>query len=230
MPKSAVQVARRSMVLASLVCRGFMDEKKNRYKAKSLHKRLLEWLTVMNLWEELEPAEEIVIRASLGELSEKEVISCTWYSEGLMVLSWALRRFELHRHDLQIDAFEVADSVCFLWDDADECIQVAQLRNSEELQAYRELCYAIHSRLTDFKRHKTKKNIKHWIDEQWLGVLRIDGTSVIVDNDLAIDGQSLINVNDERIRECESIAKERHRATIWLIENYPIYSLTPADT
>ena len=48
----------------------------------------------------------------------------------------------------------MAESLWFLGDDAADVVDTAQLLSPAELEACRELFYAVHCRLTDFRRHR----------------------------------------------------------------------------
>jgi hypothetical protein len=229
-PVAATRLARRSLVLAAVVCRGSIDSGAGQPEAESLHKRIVDWLTDLNLWDEAEPCEERILRAALGKLDAKEVIWSTWHAEGLAVLAWALNRLELPRHDEKVDPYTVTDSLWFLSEDAAELISTAKLPSPPEREACRELLYAIHCRLRDFTRNKDRENFTSWVEKAWITTLGLDPAQLIVQGDLAIDGKSITEVEESRLQECECVTCERHRAIIWLCGEYPIYSQTPVDT
>ena len=187
-------------------------------------------MTGLNLLREVEPSEEKILRTPLGGLEPKEVIKATWGVEGLAVLAWALNRLALPRHDEKVDSYAVTDSLWFLSEDANEVISTASLRSLAELEACRELLYAIHCRLRDFARNRSRKNFTTWVEKTWISTLRLDSAHMIAHDDLAIGDKAISEVEDNRLQECELITRERHRAIIWLFEGYPIYSQTPVDT
>lgn len=229
-PQSAIRVARRSLVLSAVICRASIDNNASHPDAESLHNRVLDWLTQLNLWDEVEPDEEQMLRAPRGTLDAKEVIQSTWYVEGLAILTWALNHFEFPKHDEQVDAYEVTDSLWFLDESAADIIANAELRSPVELEACHELLYAVHCRLRDFARYGKPKDFTQWIEKTWLDALNLEAAQLIAQNDLAIDGKAISKAEEDRLRECNSITLERHRAIIWLVEGYPIYSETPVDT
>jgi hypothetical protein len=230
MPMGAARVARRSLILAAVVCRGSIDSGAGDAEAESLHKRIPEWLSELGIWDEVEPSEEKVLRAPLGGLAANDVIRVTWYAEGLAVLAWALNRLEFPRHDEKVDPYAVSDSLWFLSEDAAEVISTAKLRGPTEFEACRELLYAIHCRLRGVIRNKRQENFTSWLKRAWIDTLRLDAAHLIVHNDLAIDDKAIYEVEDTRLQECEWVTCERHRAIIWLLGGYPIYSQTPVDT
>jgi hypothetical protein len=226
----AIRVARRSLVLAAVVCRASIERNAGHPEAASLHNRILEWLTKLDLWDAVESSEEKILHTSLGKLEQQDVLRATWYVEGLAILAWTLKQFEFPRHDQEVDPVEVADAVWFLSEDAEELIRTARLRDPTELEACRELLYAIHSRLRDFIRSRGRKNFTRWIEKTWIDVLRLEATHLIVDDDLGIDDKPISEAEDYRIQECMHITFERHRAINWLFGGYPSYSQTPVDT
>jgi hypothetical protein len=229
-PISASRVARRSLILAAVVCRGAIDSGAGQPEAECLQKRILGWLTGSDLWGEVEPSEEEILRTPLGRLETKDVIRATWYAEGLAILAWALDRLGFPRHDQKVDPYAVTDAAGFLGEEAAEVISTAKLRNRAELGACRELLYAIHARLRDFARSKDRKNFASWVEREWIDTLGLDAADLIVDDDLAIDGEVISYAEVSRLHECEWITCERHRAIIWLLGGHPIYSQTPVDT
>ena len=227
---SVVRIARRSFVMAAVVCCGAISDDADQPEVQSLHNDILEWLTLLDLWTEVEPDEERILRATPGTLKEADVIQAVWYSEGLAIFAWALNRMELPSHDEQVDPPIVADAVLFLSDEANEAISTAHLRHPSEIEAYSELLYAIHSRLRNFNRNKSRKNFSNWIAAAWIDTLSLDVSHLIVDSDLAISGKPIgdATVNDRQ--ECASITYERHKAIIWLLDGYTSYSQVSVDT
>lgn len=228
--KSANRVVRRALVLSALVCRGSIEKGAADPDAEAVHDRLLSWLTQLTLWDEVEPSEETMLRAPLGQLKPKDVIQAIWYVEGLAVLAWALKYFEFPKHDEQVDLFVVTDSLWFLDDAAEDVITNAELRSQVELEACREVLYAIHCRLRDFARHGDQKDFAKWVETEWLDSLGLNAAELFADNDLAIDGIAISEAKEERLQEVNSITLERHRAIIWLVEGYANYTQTPVDT
>lgn len=229
-PVEATRVARRALVLAAVVCRGSIDRDAGQPEAESVRNRVLDWLTRLGLWDEVEPWEENVLRADIGKLEAKEVIQSTWYAEGLAVLAWALNRLDLPRHDEKVDPYAVTDSLWFLSEGAADVIRTARLRSELELKACRELLYAIHCRLRDFARHKSRKDFTSWVEQAWMAALKVGAAQLIVQGDLALNGKPIAGVKESCLQEGEWLTRERHRAIIWLYEGYPIYSQTPVDT
>ena len=226
----ATKVARRALVLASVVCRGAIEEGVGNPDAEVLHPRLLTWMTELNLWDEAEPSEKKLLHTPLGQLEQKEQIQSVWYVEGLAVLAWSLRQFEFPPHDDEVHPNDVTDAVGFLGDDASEFINSARLRNRTQLNACLELMYAVHVRLRNFLRQRSSKNFTEWVELKWIEALRLKVTDLFVGNDLAIDNKPISEVDEKRVQACTDITFERHRAIIWLLEGHSKYSETPVDT
>ena len=228
-PHSASKAARRALILATVVCRGSIDHGAGDLDAESLYVRIPDWLTRQMLWDVVEPNEEAMLRAPLGMLEAKDVLWATWYVEGLAVLAWALKYFEFPKHEEQVEPYVVANALWFLDEHAGHVITDAELRKPAELEACRELLYAIHCRLRYYVRSRTPVDFTHWIEKEWLDILGVNADELIVHNDLAIDGKAISEVKEERLQELMSIIQERSRAIIWLVDGYAGYSQTPVD-
>lgn len=229
-PLTATRVARRSLVLSAVVCRASIERGVTDSEAQSLHGRIIDWLTRLNLWDEVELSEEAMFRAPLGLLTSSDVIQASWYVEGLAVLAWTLKYLEFPVYGEQVDAHTVTDALWFLNEYAEDIITSAELRSTEELEACREFFYAVHSRLRDHVRNNVPRDFTRWVEEEWLKLLGIDAGALFAQNDLAIDRKSISETNTERLQEFMTITLERHRAIIWLVEGYASYSKTPVDT
>ena len=226
----ATRVARRALILAAVVCRASIDRSAGESGVGALHDRVLEWLTRLGLWADMEPFETELLRAPLGTLKDQEVVRATWYVEGLVILAWALQECEFPFHDLKVDPYAVTDSVWFLSEDADAFLQNATLQGGAKLAACRELLYAVHVRLRDWLRHRKPKDFTGWIESNWLDELGVDAAPLVAGGDLAIDSLPISTAESDRVQECSSILFERQRAILWLLGDYPSYSQTPVDT
>lgn len=224
------RVARRALVMSAVVSRGSIDAGVGQAEAESLPERILKWLEQLELEASIEPPEYDILHAPLGKLTDKQVIEATWSVEGLSIMSWALCQLDLPRHDQQVDPYVVAESLRFLREDAAELIESEQQRSNVELEAYRELVYAIHCRINAYARKKERADFTRWVEQAWLDMLAIDPAQLIVDGDLSIDGMPIGDIKPDRLQSCGWVANERHRASIWLLGGYPVYSNTPVDT
>lgn len=227
---TATRTARRSLVLAAVVCRASIEMNAADPEAEALHVRVIDWLTHLNLWDEVEPDEQVLLRSPLGQLNSNSVIQTSWFVEGLAVLAWVLRLLDFPQLGEQVDLYAITDAVWFLHDAARDVVASAELRGPAELEACRELLYAVHSRLRDFACNKHHEDITRWIEKSWLDLLDLDASAIIVNDDLAIDGKIISEVETSRLQEFESIICERHRAIIWLLEGPEVYSEVTVDT
>lgn len=223
-------VAKRALALAAYSCRGYLESGQGNPEAQSVQNRMIGWVAQLNLTEQLGNFEWQAIHAPLGSLPTGLASEMTWEVEGLAVLIWALQRGKIPEYDSQLDPYEVTDSVYFLGDDAAEIISHAQLRQPEELFAYREWMYAVHCRVRDFLRHGVRKNFKSWIDLRWLEILHLDPTSVMVAGDLGFHGKAIDHVELDQLQGYESGIREQHRASVWLIGEEQNHWETNADT
>ena len=179
-PPSAKAVARRAIALSAYCCRGYIENGKGNVDAESVRDRMIQWLTRLELIENLAPYEWDRIQSPLGSLRDGIAKRMTWEAGGLAVFAWALGCGNLPGHDERIDPYAVTDSLRFLGDDAKEIIDAAELRDSVHLHAYRELMYAIHCRLRDCIRQPGQKDFTRWIEMRWLDVPDIDARAVFI--------------------------------------------------
>ncbi len=107
------KIAKRAMVLSTLVCRGFIDTEKDP-SSMELQKMLLPWLEEMDAAEELEEHEREVLLTSLGELKMQVHLNLVWVVEALATLAWALKRTELPVDDALSDPQAVVQKLYFL--------------------------------------------------------------------------------------------------------------------
>lgn len=216
--------------MSAVICRGSLESDVADPNAEAVHQRVLDWLTALNLWDEAEPSEAAMIRAPLGVLEAKIALQAGWYAEGLTVLAWAMHLLDFPKHDKQVDSYAVTDAFWFLDKAAEEIVTNANLRSPGELDACRELLYAIHARLREYDRNRVPKNFTHWIEQSWLDALGYKLTNLISQNDLAVDGKQISETTEGRLQELLSITSERHRAIIWLMGEQAGYSKITVDT
>src|SRR5438874_749311 len=141
-PPDSTRVARRAMVLCAIVCRSNSDHDPSNADAIDLWARLKEWIELLDLQGEMEPAEREMIYAPLGTLEKKSRVRAGWEAEGLSVMAWALKRLALPKHDEIVDPYALTDSLHFLNKEARGVIRSPKMRSKHELNACRELMYA----------------------------------------------------------------------------------------
>jgi len=229
-PRTAAQTARRSLVLSAVVCRCSLESDAAEPDAKAVHLRVLDWLAALDLWQEAEQSEAAMLCAPLGTLETGVVLRSGWHAEGIAVLAWALNLIGFPKHDEQVDIYAVADAVWFLDRKATEVVAAAKLRSPSELEASRELLYAIHARPRQYARNKVPNDFTVWIEKSWLDSLGLAFADLTAQNDLVIDGNPIDQATQERLQEVLSITLERHRAIIWLFGEQTGYSEITVDT
>jgi hypothetical protein len=228
-PPPEDRVLRRAWAISSVMCRAFIDSYDDSAEAATLHSRLLSWIDSMDLRSEFEPEELEMVETDLGSLDPRAKVNGTWRSEGLVVLAWALGATAIPRHDEMVDPTEVANSIYFLSDDAMNAAKDLKLRPSEELGVFAEIQYSLHWRIRDFSLRQEAMDFRKFAETAWFGPLRIEGIP-LAEDDLAIDGVPIAMASQDRFRQCQSIAMERHQAINWLQGWDEIYSEVDTST
>jgi hypothetical protein len=228
-PPSPIDVARRALILSGVVCRANLefskDEEYRRQTAEYLH----EWFDELDLWPHLEPDEVEIIKAPFGKLRKHLRVQGTWFVEGLAILTWALKRTEFPPHDRKVDAVAITDALDFLSPEPNELLTAPRLRDVKELEAAREWFYDVHCTLRQFLLHNGDGHLAKWIG-QYVAVLGLDPTVVMVDGHLSVDGGPLQAAERERLEDWEAVIRERHRATTWLEGSDEPYTEITVDT
>ena len=183
----------------------------------------------MNLRSEFEASELASIDADIGSLDQQVMVNGTWRSEGLGVLAWALNAADIPPHDQLVDPSATANSVLFLVDDAMDRVSELTLRKDDELDKFAGTQLALHWRIRDFSLRPEAMDFRRFPEESWFGQVSIEGVS-LADDDLAIDGVPIVEAPEERFRQCQSIASERHQAINWLRGWHEIYSEVDTST
>lgn len=221
------RVARRALILATLVCRANIDNQGR--DGRDVDGRLRSWFAHLDLADELAPSEATFLQTPFGQLPAGQRISTTWQAEGLLVLAWALGRCDLLPHDQLVDPVEISDSVDLLCDEAAELISAATLRSFEEREAFREIMYALDCRWTALRHAPGARDISSHFDPSWWSVLGLE-PPLTADGDLFLDGRPLLEATEDRRQRVGWAVKERHRASIWLLGESESYASTRADT
>ena len=106
-PPSAQRVVARAMVLAMLDFRAEMEQWPRAKTDRGLHACLTEAVDRLDLSSEMEPTERDFVRSPLGRAHEAVSVASSWRVEGLAVLAWSLKRFELPPHDTMVPPLAV---------------------------------------------------------------------------------------------------------------------------
>lgn len=228
-PPTALRVAQRALILASVACRASIDDSGGEEWAPKLHRDLNAWIPRTGLRDECEEWEAALLEAPLGKLEPKARINASWMSEGMAVLSWALGKSDLPPHDEMVDPKEVADGLGFLKESAGGLLASPLLRSEAELGEMEERMFAVHWRLREYS--LTRKPVDLWkiARNPWMGETGVRQLPLI-DGDLSIHGARLSDVEEKDWRGCLSIAAERHRAANWLAGFCPVYSDVDTST
>jgi hypothetical protein len=228
-PPAALDVARRALILSAVVCRASIEGHRDETYRRQTVKDIDQWLDELRLWPHLEPEEEVILRTTLGVLSQRLQIRGTWFAEGLAILSWALCRSEFPPHDRKVDPIDVTNALDFLHPDAEKLLESPKLRDAAELEATREWFYDLHCTLRGFLFHNGDGRLAEWID-RYRAALSLDPKTIRHDGLLQFDGRPLPEAEREQLQEWERIITERHRASIWLMGEYPLYTEVSVDT
>jgi hypothetical protein len=231
-PPSAERVARRAMVLALVMYRASLEQYAGQAKYEALHGKLPAWIEKLDLASELEKHENRFLRDPLGKADRKDVTNAAWRTEGLAVLAWALKRFELPAHDELADDQKVAASIGFSEELLDalntaaakKAFGEAKLRPAAEMDRMRTRVTIIHWRLRQYRLLPEPMDYACYLKahpsfkKAWMENLPLK------DGDLAIGKKAIVDAAKDKSRECESIAVERQIAVYWLAGDDPIYS------
>ncbi len=216
-PPNASKVARRAIILATISCRGLIDdEKTNASGASDLAKKANGWLYALGLDNELSDWERRVISTDFGHLPERDRINASWLSEGLVILAWALGYAELPVFDIQCDPYETAKALGFLLPESETVLAKPSLRSTGELKEYNEFIFNVHWRIRDFSLNRRPYDFESLAKKAWGDPVLRHGLK-LSEKDIQIEGQPLFKAPENIWRGLGSITQERHRASNWLI-------------
>src|SRR5262249_19666341 len=147
-PPTAARVARRALALTCVTARAVLEQDAvDDLGSRGAHDRLLAWARDVGIEDELEPDEQEVLQRPPGKLDEQMQINSGWRLEGLVVLAWALGRFELPPHDQLVSMDPLWRSLGLFEADAGALLANPTLRPDEEIGALRDRLFALHWRL-----------------------------------------------------------------------------------
>ena len=226
-PPTPQRVAARAMVIAVVTCRGFIERQPG--EAAAFWRDTRAWFDTLNVGDEVESWERDVLDAPLGKLESRQHLNAQWLSEGLALLAWALKRFELRPYDRQVEPSDVGNSLGFLAPRDETVLGGPGLRSVEEILAVRETYFSVHWRLRQFSLDREKIDFAGFAETAWFGPLSLEGVR-LVDGDLAIGAQTISKTSEEALQSAMSIAQERHRAANWLAGECSVFSDTETNT
>jgi len=230
-PPSARRVAARAIVLAAIVYRSRLERYASNPDAEPFRRRVLGWLDAVGLSSELEQGEREYLETPVGQAAPQTQINGCWRGEGLAVLAWALKRYELPPYDQNVDLLTAADGVGFLdANSANPLLRSAVLRPSSDIDGCARHATIVHWRLRQFSLSPGPMDFLGYLKkhpgyrEVWLDGLRF------VEGDLAIGEMGVAKVAGERFETCRSAAMERQIAAYWLQGDHKVYSEVDSST
>jgi hypothetical protein len=144
-----VRVARRAVILYTLMMRFTAEANANHPRAKEWLEALPQWLDRLEVGSEIEPYDTEILAAPLAELDQEQQASARWSGEAAGVLGWALQRVTAPADFDPVDPNKVFADLGFdparIVQGAGEFLAGAALRPEDELVAY----YA-HLRIVQF--------------------------------------------------------------------------------
>ena len=232
-PPTATRVARRACALAAVTARGLLEqEDASDPGVDATRLRLIDWVNAIGIGDELEPDEWKLLQLPLGVPPQQDVFNATWRLEGLVMLAWALRRFDPPPYDQQVDPGKLLPSVGILnADRARELLSNPSLRPPDELRARQNQLFALHWRLRDFRVKPRPIDFADFARTAWFGPLDVTGLRIAPGGDLLVGDQPISNAPREQVGSLESATLERHLALNWLNGgSSEIYSETDVHT
>jgi len=223
-----VRVLARAWVLSAVAVRSFLEDEPRPHAAEMIA-RIRQWLGSVGIDHEIEIDERELIDAPVGGLTPDRKADGTWRSEGLAVLGWALGVSELPDHATAVDAGAVATAVGFLAPTRPKSVAPPRLRSPAELDWMARRLTGLHWRLKEMWTNRTPIDFRSFSRNAWFGGFDLIGIT-LADDDLAIDGQPITRASRDRVKQCHSIAVERHQAIAWLRGLHRIYSKVDTAT
>jgi hypothetical protein len=224
-PPSAERVVRRALALVAVTGRAILEQDDaNAEHVQQTYADLLAWVKDIGIDDEFEAHEREVVNRPLGQLDHRQQTNATWRLEGLVVLAWALKRFEIPPHDELVQLNPLWRSLGILDAQAARALLAKpELRSREELGTLRNRLFALHWRLRNYYASPKAMDFAEFAKTCWFGPLDITGLPLI-DGDLAIKGQRIDRADPDASGAAHSTAQERHLAVNWLWEGPERYS------
>lgn len=223
-PPTPDRVARRALALTAVTVRAILEQDKDNANAQGMCQDLLAWVGDIGIDDEFEPDEWKVLQRPLGRLEPPSQVNSTWRLEGLVVLAWALGRFEIPAHDQLVNLNNLWGSLGLLdREAAAELLSGPALRPRPEIDALRNRLFAVHWRLRNYLLKPEIMDFAEFARTCWFGPLDLAGLP-LVGGDLALQGQRIDRASADAFSTAHSAAQERHQAVNWLWEGPARYS------
>lgn len=222
-PPTAERVVRRALALTAVTARAILEQDPNPEAAKT-YQDLLAWVRDLGIDDEFEPDEWEVLQRPLGRLDAPAQINSTWRLEGLVVLAWALGRFDVPPHDQLVELNPLWRSLGLLDAKAARALLAKPtVRPRADIGALRNRLLALHWRLRNFHLNPGVMDFTEYARTCWFGPLDVTGLP-LVEGDLGLQGERLDRAADDVFSSAHSAAQERHQAANWLCEGPERYS------
>jgi hypothetical protein len=229
-PPTPERVARRALALTAVTTRAILEQDTADPEALETHQDLLAWVEDIGIDREFEPGEREVLHRKLGDLDPSEQANSTWRLEGLVVLAWALSRFEIPPHDQLVSLNPLWQSLgLFDAGAARALLESPNLRPRVEIGMLRKRLFAIHWRLRNFYLHRGVMDFADHARTCWFGPLDVSGLPLI-EGDLGLRGERIDRAARDLFSSSHSAAQERHQAANWLWEGPEHYSKASVAT
>lgn len=221
---SAERVARRALALTAVTARAILEQDAETPEATGTYKDLLAWVKAIGLRDEFEPDEWAVLQRPPGRLDPDMQTNATWRLEGLVVLAWALGRFEIPPHDQLVSLNPLWRSLGLLdAAAAKDLLAAPTLRPRPDIAALRGRLFALHWRLRNFGITPKSMDFAAFAETCWFGPLDLAGLP-LADGDLTLQGERIDRAGADAFSTARSTAQERHQAANWLWEGPEQYS------
>jgi hypothetical protein len=223
-PPTPERVARRALALTAVTARAILEQDGANPETEETYRDLLAWVEEIGIDPEFEEGEREVVHRNLGDLDPSEQTNSTWRLEGLVVLAWALGRFEMPPPDRLVELNPLWRSLGLLDSDAAKALlESPELRPPVEIEALRNRLFAVHWRLRSFHLNRKVMDFAEYAQTCWFGPLDISGLP-LVEGDLGLEGDRLDRASGDDFSRSHSAAQERHQAANWLREGPETYS------
>ena len=140
LPPAPVRVARRAVILYTLMMRFTAETNANHPTAKAWLEVLSKWLDRLEMDSDVEPWDVEILTTPPGELDREQQTDARWCGEATGVLAWALERVPCPADFDPVDPNKVFDALGFdpktMVEGAGNLIAGASLRPKDELLAY----------------------------------------------------------------------------------------------
>lgn len=197
---------------------------------------LKRWAQQENIFPYLTAEENRLLDMPLAQWSERDIINTSWRVESLGILLWALNIIEdIPHYDTQFEPDTVMQPLEILKPTID-LVWRAELRDSEEIWAVRDLAEIWHwrSRTTEVQRMGVQApagiSFAQIIQMAAEKAHADGGIPRPINGDFPVFGKAYAEINEDQYSLTTSIAYERHFVMNWLCRFSDDWDNTPTDT